>query len=350
MAVSRNFRLIAGPCSAESREQVLACAAAVAGQGPDAFRAGLWKPRTRPGSFEGVGEEGIPWLLEVRDRFGMEPCTEVAGAAHVRACLDAGINRFWIGARTTVNPFLIQEIADALEGSGASVLIKNPVNPDIPLWTGAVERFAAAGVSDIGLVHRGFTPSGPMNYRNDPQWGLAVEMKSRFPGLPFYCDPSHIGGDVRFVPELSQQALDLGFDGLMLEVHPRPSEALSDACQQLDPEAFVRLLTEVLHGCGTDGDLVFEKELEVLRSRIDAMDSSLVALLSGRMELCREIGRLKRDRGVGIIQGARWENVLSRVVAEGREKGLDPAMVGNIFREIHRASVNEQNEIRKQKI
>lgn len=340
--------IVAGPCSAESPAQLSSVAAALAGRA-DYFRAGLWKPRTRPGSFEGVGEKGLPWLAAVRKEHGLRVCTEVAGARHVSACLEAGTDAVWIGARTTANPFLMQEIADSLSGSAIPVMLKNPVNSDISLWTGAVERLARAGVSGIMLIHRGFSTSENIEYRNAPCWNIAFQMRSRFPELPFLCDPSHMGGRADLVPGIAQKALDLGYDGLMVEVHPDPASALSDPDQQLTPETFISLLDR-LEVRSNSGDRDFLSQVESLRARIDSIDSSLVTMLAERMELSRRIGECKRRSNVAILQPGRWDSVLRTVRQEARECGLDSDFVTRIFNDIHEASVAEQNNISSKKL
>lgn len=337
--------IIAGPCSAESRDQIMVTAAAVQAAGAAIFRAGLWKPRTRPGTFEGVGEQGIAWLREVRDSLGMRVCTEVACAAHVESCLDAGLDCLWIGARTAANPFQVQEIADALKGSCIEVLIKNPVNPDIELWAGDVERLRDAGIKDIVLVHRGFSPVTPLKYRNGPQWGIAVQMRSRFPELPMLCDPSHIGGSREYVREISQRALDLGMDGLMIEVHCNPDGALSDSRQQLSTEEFAGLRGSLVARSSDSDNREYRDSIEMLRSRIDTIDEQLVGLLAERMNLSREIGKAKKDNNISIVQTSRWEEVLSNVREYAGRNSLDADFVEDIFNCIHAESAGEQNKI-----
>lgn len=337
--------IIAGPCSAESREQVLSTAEKLKLCGVDCFRAGLWKPRTRPGTFEGVGENGLAWLCEVRDTLGLRVCTEVACAAHVKACLDVGLDCLWIGARTAASPFQVQEIADSLKGSSVQVLVKNPVNPDVELWAGAVERLMNAGISDIVLVHRGFSSVLPLKYRNDPQWGIAVQMRSRFPQLRMLCDPSHIGGSRNYIKEISRKALDLGMDGLMVEVHSDPDESLSDSRQQLSPEEFAAVCKELVPRRGDSQDKGYKDALEALRSRIDIIDEQLVGLLSQRMALSREIGKAKKDNNIAILQTSRWEEVLSNVRECALRDSLDPEFVKRVFNCIHDESIGEQNRV-----
>lgn len=336
--------LIAGPCSAESPQQLMDSARGLTGCGVSIFRAGLWKPRTHPGSFEGVGAEGLPWLVAVREETGLPVMTEVAGTKHVEVCLKAGLDALWIGARTTTNPFLVQEIADALAGVDIPVWIKNPVNPDPELWAGAVERLRGAGVRRIGLVLRGFTTpeSGP--FRNAPLWPLAVGMRTRFPELPLLVDPSHIAGKAGLVPEISQKALDLGLDGLMVEVHARPASALSDAAQQLSPAAF-RALTASLQVRRQDSDAPDYREgIAALRERIDAIDEQLLSLLSSRMDVSREIGNYKQEHGIAILQPERWEALQERVLSLGKRQGLPEPFVRSVFEAIHKESVRRQEK------
>lgn len=337
--------VIAGPCGAESEEQVLRTASALREAGVGVFRAGLWKPRTFPGSFEGVGEAGLPWLKRVQRESGMKVCTEVAGEKHVRAVLDSGLDMVWIGARTTANPFMVEEIAQALEGSGIPVLIKNPVNPDINLWIGAVERMLLHGIENIALVHRGFSTFSRIEYRNSPEWQVAIEMRSRYPGLPFFCDPSHMGGSRSFIGEISQKAMDLGLDGLMIEAHCDPDSALSDSGQQISPEDLGGILKSLSVRASDADDASYRQELGILRSRLDTLDEAIVDTLASRMEISRSIGRLKKDNNVAILQVERWEKVMDHAIRSAGERGLDPALVNAVFNEIHRASVAEQNKI-----
>lgn len=309
------------------------------------MRAGLWKPRTHPGSFEGVGNIGLEWLSAAREKYGIKFCTEVACAAHVSACLEGGADALWIGARTSSNPFLVQEIADALKGSDVPVLVKNPLSPDIDLWSGAIERLSAAGVTKLALVHRGFTPTSGSKYRNEPQWRLVLEMRRLNPDIPIFCDPSHMAGDTCYVDALSRMALGLGYDGLMVEAHPCPSEALSDSAQQLDPEAFAALSGSLRMRDKDSDDAAYRDRMAELRARIDMLDDELLGILSQRLEVCREIGREKCGHNVSIVQTSRWEKVLSRAVESASGYRLDPGFVSDIFSLIHEASVNEQNSI-----
>lgn len=337
--------IIAGPCSAESEDQVMRTAKGVKALGIEVFRAGIWKPRTRPGHFEGVGETGLAWLRRVRDELGMRVCTEVAGTAHVEACLKAGLDMVWIGARTSTNPFLVQELADALSGTGIHVMVKNPINADMGLWIGAIERLQRRGIDDFGLIHRGFSSFENMRYRNSPQWNMAAEMRRLYPGVPFLCDPSHMGGNAEYIPELSQRALDLGLDGLMIETHCCPSCALSDASQQITPDQLGTLLRQLSMRDASSPNPAFERAVAEQRARIDTIDENLVRLLASRMEVSREIGRLKKENNVAVLQLERWEDVLDAALNSGQAMGMDPEFVKDVFNAIHAASIDEQNNI-----
>ena len=342
----RPLKVIAGPCSAETKEQVLQTAAQLQGKGINVYRAGLWKPRTYPGCFEGVGAEGLGWLCEARSTYGVKIITEVASAKHVEQCLDAGVDVIWIGARTTANPFLVQEIADALEGKDIPVLVKNPVSPDLDLWVGALERLNRAGVKKLGVIHRGFTTFEKKQYRNDPQWQIAIELRSMFPMLPFFVDPSHIAGKREYIREISQRSLDLGFDGLMIESHCDPENALSDAEQQLTPLQLDEMLCNHLKVRNADSDSPLWKEnIDDLRARIDLIDEAILSALSSRMEISRQIGKYKKDNNIAILQTSRWDAVLAKVVEKGRECGLSEKFVTSLFNTIHEESVESQNQI-----
>lgn len=337
-----NKLIIAGPCSAESRAQVLLAARAVKAAGAEIFRAGAWKPRTHPGGFQGIGEEALDWLAEAQETVGIEAATEVASAAHVRLCLVKGIRTLWIGARTTTNPFLVQEIADALKGEYARVLVKNPVNPDVDLWMGAAERFAASGVNDIILVHRGFSNDLEGRYRNDPKWHVILKVRERMTDLPLICDPSHIAGKRELVREIAQRAMDLGLDGLMIECHPNPEEALSDAAQQLTPSQLEKLLSGLVIRVPDSDDTAYRDRLEMLRSQIDSLDADIIDSLARRMEISRLIGALKRENGISIVQPARWGRVMQDAFERAEASGLDQDLVNRIFSLIHEASVKQQ--------
>ena len=337
--------VISGPCAAESLEQLLSTAAALAALGVDVFRAGLWKPRTHPGCFEGVGAEGIPWMLEVKKRFGMKIATEVLSPQQALLCVEAGFDIVWIGARTTASPFLVQEIADALSGNDVTVLVKNPQSADLELWAGAVERLRKAGVKEIVAVHRGCTPSSKSKYRNSPEWWMPLELRRRMPGLPLLCDPSHIAGTTLYISEIAQRALDLGFDGLMIESHCCPDRARSDAAQQLLPDDLKRLLSSLSFSPSSgDGAL---RELSELREKIDILDEKIVEVLGQRLDICREIGRIKRESGIGVRQQSRWTEVMAAALENGRRAGLPENMIVNVFSEIHRLSIEEQNKLLK---
>lgn len=285
--------IIAGPCSAETRQQVLDTARRLAAQGVHIFRAGIWKPRTRPGGFEGIGADGLQWLKEVRQTTGMAVATEVANREHVRQALDAGLDMLWIGARTTANPFAMQEIADALSEAGADipVLVKNPVNPDLELWIGALQRLYNAGIHRLGAIHRGFSAYGPHLYRNLPQWHIPIELRRRYPALPIICDPSHMGGKRELVAPLSQEALDMGFDGVIIESHCNPDDALSDKAQQIEPE----VLGFILDTLTIRRQKQSTENLRLLRHEIDRLDNDLLEVLARRMRVCRDIGMYKRS-------------------------------------------------------
>lgn len=322
------------------------------------MRAGVWKPRTRPGTFEGAGEPALQWLRNARERHGVLVGCEVASATHVRASLSYGMDLLWIGARTAANPFMVQEIAETLQQMGCTgnndssagiasdvpVLVKNPVNPDIDLWIGGIERLCACGVRKVGAVLRGVTPDLTRGkFRNDPAWHLGVQLRSRHPEIPLFCDPSHMGGSAGYVQELSQRALDLGFDGLMIEVHPCPEQALSDAAQQLTPSQLCLLLHGGLtmrNPSSPDGEYV--RDLAALRSEIDEIDDKLLELIARRMDVSGRIGELKRLNNVAILQSERWDDVLSRMLASGREMGLSESLVRDVFYAIHAQSVNRQ--------
>ena len=336
---------IAGPCSAETEEQVMETAKGLSEFGIHVYRAGIWKPRTHPGSFEGVGTPGLKWLRNVKETYGMKVCTEVASEKHVLECIKYGVDIVWIGARTSANPFLMQEIADALEGTDIPVLVKNPVNPDIDLWVGALERLNRAGIKKLGVIHRGFSTSAPMLYRNDPGWKLAIEMRTRYPQMTFFADPSHMAGDRKYLQELSQRAMDLGLDGLMVESHCNPACALSDAKQQLTPHELQNLLESLVIRENTSDNEAYKDGIEALRARIDVIDDNLLKLLAERMDVSRRIGRYKKEHNVAIIQAGRWDALLAAMVARAREKGISEEAITAIMNAIHDESVKVQNEV-----
>ena len=336
---------IAGPCSAESLEQVLETARGLSERGIHVFRAGIWKPRTHPGSFEGIGTPGLKWLRQVKEETGMKVCTEVASEKHVYECLKYGIDMVWVGARTSANPFLMQEIADALRDTDIPVLVKNPVNPDLDLWIGALERLNQAGVRKLGVIHRGFSTSEPIAYRNAPGWQIAIELRTRYPQLPFFADPSHMGGDRKYLLEISQKAMDLGLEGLMLESHCSPDRALSDAKQQLTPADLLTLL-ESLHIREKDsGDKEYREGIDQLRAQIDILDENLLYLLHSRMDVSKKIGTYKREHNVAILQTGRWDALLAAMKEKGAQYGLSEQFVEAVFNSIHEESVRVQNEV-----
>ena len=338
--------VVAGPCSAESEEQVMETAKGLKELGINVFRAGIWKPRTHPGSFEGIGSEGLEWMRKAKEEYGLKISTEVASEKHVLECLKYGVDLIWIGARTTANPFLMQEIADALKGTDIPVLVKNPVNSDLDLWIGALERLSGAGIRKLGVIHRGFSTFEKIKYRNDPQWQVAVELRSRYPELPFFVDPSHMGGSKDYIREISQRSLDLGFEGLMIESHCNPSVALSDAKQQLTPCELRDLLYNQITVREKDSDAPEWKEnIDQLRAKIDIIDENLLYALGSRMKISRKIGEYKKSNNIAILQTSRWDAILAKVVEAGAEYGLPEKFIKDVFNAIHEASVEVQNEI-----
>lgn len=335
--------IIAGPCSAETREQVLSTARELGANGVRIFRAGIWKPRTKPGGFEGIGEEGLQWLREVKAETGMYVATEVATAAHVKAALEAGVDMLWIGARTSANPFAMQEIADAIASSCADVpvLVKNPVNPDLELWIGALERIHNAGIRRLGAIHRGFSAYGKHLYRNLPQWHIPIELRRRLPELPIICDPSHIGGKRELVAPLSQQALDLGFDGLIIESHCDPDCAWSDKAQQVTPDVLNFILnTLVIRDKNSSTE-----SLTLLRQQIDQIDNELIEQLNKRMSVCREIGKFKKEHSMPIVQAGRYDSIMKSRVKLATEMGMSAEFMTTVLSAIHEESVRQQLEI-----
>lgn len=338
--------LIAGPCSAETEEQVMETAKGLSAKGVKIFRAGIWKPRTRPNTFEGVGSVGLKWMRRVKEETGMLTATEVANVKHVYEALKSGIDILWIGARTSANPFSVQEIADALQGVDIPVLIKNPVNPDVELWIGAIERIAGAGITKLGAIHRGFSGFTKDKYRNVPQWQVAIELKRRMKNLPLICDPSHIAGKADLIYEVSQKAMDLGQDGLIIESHPNPRVALSDGKQQLTPQ---QLFSEVMDKLILRDEQVdnpeYKSNLETLRSKIDNIDNQLLDIIEQRMDLVKEIGSNKKANNIRILQSNRWEEIIASAIMKGNEKGLSDEFINKFFKAIHQESINIQTEI-----
>ena len=341
-----NPLLISGPCSLETEQQTLETAKLLA-KDPRVFiyRGGVWKPRTRPGSFEGVGSIGLKWLQLVKKETGLPVGTEVANAQHTEEALKAGLDVVWIGARSTASPFVVQEIADVVKGSNAVVMVKNPVNPDVQLWVGAIERINRAGIKNIVAIHRGFTPFRDSVYRNYPNWKTVIELRRVMPNLPIICDPSHIAGKRDLLFEISQKAFDMGMEGLMLESHIDPSCALSDAAQQVTPADLAKLLDKLVIRHQTANNPEFETRLDMLRSRIDAIDSELLEMLSSRVEIVREIGRYKKENNVTALQINRWAQLMDNRVNIGKTLDLNETFVKILFQLIHEDSVRMQTEI-----
>ncbi|MDD2994706.1 MAG: 3-deoxy-7-phosphoheptulonate synthase [Bacteroidia bacterium] len=335
--------IIAGPCSAETEEQVMETARSLAARGVKIFRAGVWKPRTKPGGFEGNGSIAFPWLKRVKAELGMYVSTEVATAAHVREALANDIDMIWIGARTSANPFAVQEIADALEGVDIPVLIKNPVNPDLDLWIGAVERIYNAGIRKIGAIHRGFSSYDKKIYRNLPQWHIPIELHRQIPNLPIICDPSHIGGKRELIAPISQQAMDLNFDGLIVESHCNPEKAWSDASQQVTPEVLDFILNTLVIRDITQTT----ESLSALRRQIDDLDNSLLELLARRMRVSREIGQYKKEHNMPILQAQRYDEILQKRISQAEQMGMDTEFMKTVLVAIHEESVRHQQEIMK---
>jgi len=341
---------IAGPCSAESREQVYQTALALSkGSKTNVFRAGIWKPRSRPGSFQGRGAEALPWLKEVQDEFHVPVATEIAEPEHLDILDKYGIRIVWLGARTVSNPFSVQKIADALKGSKFSVMVKNPVYPDIELWCGTVERLIDNQVDDIAVIHRGFFPFEKSELRNTPMWEIPIEFRRRFPDIPMICDPSHIAGNKKYINDISQRAFDLNFAGLMLEVHSNPKMALSDSRQQLNPEEFENLITGLKSRKELSDDTDFKNHLEDLREKIDVIDFQLLELLNHRMKYVDEIGEYKRQNNVAVLQLRRWGRILESRLDQAHKAGLSEEFIKQMLELIHKESIARQTEIMKRK-
>ena len=333
--------VIAGPCSAETEEQVMETARALAAEGFHIYRAGLWKPRTKPGGFEGVGTAGIAWLQRVKRETGMYTATEVATREHVAAALKGGIDLLWIGARTAANPFAMQEIADALRGTDVPVLVKNPVSPDLELWIGAIERIYNAGIRRIGAIHRGFSSIDKNLYRNHPLWAVPIELHRRIPALPIFCDPSHIGGKRELIAPLSQQAMDLGFDGLIIESHCMPDCAWSDKAQQVTPDALAYITRNLVIRDQT----ITTESLTELRSQIDKLDDELLELLTRRMRVSRDIGQYKKEHNMPVLQARRYEELLERRAGQAEQMGMDREFMRTVLQAIHEESIRQQMEV-----
>ena len=345
-----NFKLnhplvIAGPCSAETEDQVLKIAHDLKNTDVSVFRAGIWKPRTRPGMFEGVGAIGLKWLKKVKKETGLLIATEVANASHVKLALEYDIDILWIGARSTVSPFIVQEIADALNGTDKIVLVKNPVNPDLSLWLGGIERLYSANIKKLGVIHRGFSTYEKTNYRNNPEWQLPIELQNRFPDFPLICDPSHIAGRRDILQDISQTALDLNFDGLMIETHTDPDNAWSDAAQQITPKALVKMMQDLKTRKVTNEEVDYNNKLNTLRTQIDFIDHGLLDTLGKRMKVAIKIGELKKQKNVAVLQTKRWNEILGKMILEGEQKGLSEEFVLRMFKAVHQESINHQEKV-----
>ena len=338
--------IISGPCSAETEEQVIQTATRLAATGKvDILRAGIWKPRTRPGSFEGIGTKGLPWLQQAKKESGLPVAVEVATAKQVEDALHFGVDVLWIGARTTVNPFSVQDVADALKGANVPVLIKNPINPDLELWIGAVERVANAGIKNIGLIHRGFSSYGNTEYRNAPMWHLAIEMKRRNPGMLLINDPSHICGRRDILMDVAQKAIDLDFDGLIIESHIDPDNAWSDAKQQVTPERLGEMISSIVWRTEEIDSEELHAVMEKMRQQINQLDDELLQLIGQRMKVADKIGQYKKDNNITILQTNRWNAILERAYERGEKLGLSQEFITKYFDAVHMESINHQNKI-----
>ena len=341
-----DYLVIAGPCSAETEAQVLSTAHEVNKiDKVKVFRAGIWKPRTRPNTFEGIGVNGLKWLQKVKKETGLLTCTEVASPDHIKACLDHDVDILWIGARTTVNPFLIQNIADSLEGKDIPIMIKNPINADISLWIGAIERFLNKGITKLVGIHRGFSTARPSPYRNEPCWKIPIEIRQKVPGLPLICDPSHITGDRNKIFEVSQKAFDIAMEGLMIETHPDPDNALSDRKQQVTPSQLSELLQMLQYRTEFSSDQNFGDKLNTLRSKIDALDKELIDILKVRMNIVHDIGQEKIKKNIAALQKSRLDQLIDQRVLWGNELNLPQEYIDEVFQIIHAASVKTQTQL-----
>ena len=337
--------VIAGPCSAETEEQVLKIAHQLKDTDVTIFRAGIWKPRTRPGMFEGVGAIGLDWLKKVKEQTGLLTSTEVANKDHVKLALEADIDVLWIGARSTVSPFIVQEIADSLNGTDKIVLVKNPVNPDLALWMGGLERLYSAKIKKLGVIHRGFSTYDKSKYRNNPEWQISIEFQNKFPDMPLICDPSHIAGRRDLIFDISQKALDLNFDGLMIETHCDPDNAWSDAKQQVTSTRLVEIMNDLKIRKMTTNKKSYQTELINLREQIDLSDQAILDALGKRMRIAESIGLLKKDNNVAVLQNKRWNKILKTMQEEGSERGLSREFITSIFKVIHQESINHQEKV-----
>ncbi|MGM1057192.1 MAG: chorismate mutase [Bacteroidota bacterium] len=341
--------VIAGPCSAETEEQVVKIAKQLKDSDVSVLRAGIWKPRTRPGNFEGVGALGLKWMKTAKEETGLLTTTEVANPNHVELALENDVDILWIGARTTVSPFIIQEIADALKGTNKTVLVKNPVNPDLSLWLGAVERLYTADIKNLGVIHRGFSAYEKTKYRNNPEWQIPIDLQNRFPDLPLILDPSHIAGRRDTIFDLCQTALDLNYDGLMVETHHDPDNAWSDAAQQITPATLIQFMKDLKIRKEISESAEFQNKLNNLRAQIDVADNHLIELLSKRMKISDDIGKVKKDQNVSVLQTKRWNEILGKMVLEGEQVGLSEEFILRLFKAVHQESINRQEKVMKAK-
>lgn len=337
--------VIAGPCSAETEDQVLKIAHDLKNTDVSIYRAGIWKPRTRPGMFEGVGAIGLKWLDKVKKETGLLTATEVANASHVKLALEYDIDVLWIGARSTVSPFIVQEIADALKDTDKIVLVKNPVNPDLSLWLGGLERLYSANIKKLGVIHRGFSTYEKSKYRNNPEWQLPIELQNRFPDIPLICDPSHIAGRRDILQDISQTALDLNFDGLMIETHFDPDNAWSDAAQQVTPASLIQIMKDLKIRKESTPEADYNDQLQNLRAQIDVMDNQLLETLGKRMKVAEGIGALKKQKNVAVLQSKRWNEILGKMVLEGEQYNLSEEFILKLFKAVHQESINHQEQI-----
>ncbi len=339
--------VIAGPCSAESQDQVLNIANQLKNTDATILRAGIWKPRTRPGNFEGVGEIGLKWLKRAKDETGMQTATEVANPAHVELALKNDVDLLWIGARTTVSPFIVQEIAEALKGTDKIVLVKNPVNPDLALWLGAVERLHTSNIEKLGVIHRGFSTYEKTKYRNNPEWQIPIDLQNQFPDLPLILDPSHIAGRRDIIFDLCQTALDLNYNGLMIETHHDPDKAWSDAKQQITPKALEQMTIDLKIRKQEGEAIEFKNKIANLRTKIDVIDHKLTEILGKRMVIADDIGKLKKKSNVAILQNKRWNEILGKMILEGEDNNLSEEFILKIYKAIHQESINHQKRMNK---
>lgn len=338
--------IISGPCSAETEEQMVATAKLIAATGKvHALRAGIWKPRTRPGQYEGAGEEGLKWLIRAKQETGLPVATEVANAAHVEACLKAGVDILWVGARTTVNPFSVQEVADALKGVDVPVLVKNPINPDVELWLGALERINKAGITKLAAIHRGFSSFEKGPFRNAPMWDLAIDLKTRVPELDIVCDPSHIAGNRDLISFISQKALDMDMAGLMIESHINPDAAWSDAKQQVTPAVLAKIIDELVVRKSSTDNKTFKDTLSILREQIDQLDDEIMSKLAARMKISEKIGQYKKENNVTILQVNRWEEIVHTRIALCKAMGLNEEFTADLLKLIHHESIQVQTKV-----